>query len=75
MLPFLQPKKMAGIIMAKVKPEGGMEVQGEEGEMHPGYLAAAEALISAIHSKDATNVAKVLQEFFEMADSESQGED
>lgn len=69
MLPFLQPKKMAGIIMAKVKPEGGVETTGEEGEMDHGFLAAAEALISAIHSKDAGAVAKALHEAFEIADA------
>jgi hypothetical protein len=61
MLPFLQPKKMAGMIIAKYKPEGKTEPGVEEGEMDHGLMAAAEELISAIHAKDATAVAKALE--------------
>jgi hypothetical protein len=62
MLPFLSPKKMTGIIMAKYKPEGKTEPMHEEGEMHPGLMAAAEALISAVHAKDAKAVAQAMQD-------------
>jgi len=69
MLPFLQPKKMAGLIVQKYKPEGKMEPMGEEGDMDPGLMAAAEDLISAVHAKDAKKVAQALQSAFEIAES------
>lgn len=76
MLPFLSPKKMTGIIMAKYKPEGKVEMMEEEGEMDPGLMAAAEALISAVHAKDAKAVAMALKDALVMVDEpeEVQGE-
>lgn len=60
MLPFLKPKKMSAVIIAKTKPEGGVEPMHEEGEQMPEMVGIAEALISAIHSKDANAVAEAL---------------
>lgn len=63
MLPFLQPKKMATIVDAKTKPEGGMEDTHHD----DGMMAAAEDLIKAIHSKDAKGVADALMAAQDMA--------
>lgn len=60
MLPFLKANKMASVIMAKTKPEGGISDQGEEGEHSPELLSAAEDLISAVHMKDSKAVADAL---------------
>lgn len=61
MLPFLKIRKMSPVIIAKVKPEGNVEVEKEEGGVRPEMLAIADALISAIHSKDSEAVADVLE--------------
>lgn len=60
MLPFLEPKKMAGIVMMKMKGNSP-EASHEEGEHSPELMAAAEDLISAVHSKSASDVASALQ--------------
>jgi len=70
MLPFLQPKKAAAVMIAKRKPSGSIEPMHEEGEQDPGLMSAAEDLISAVHAKDAKGVADALKAAFEMADSE-----
>lgn len=62
MLPFLKAKKLGSILMARHKPDGGMEPMNEEGEHKPELMSAAEALISAIHAKDATAVAQALKD-------------
>ena len=70
MLPFLKPKNLASVILAKRKPEGGMDIGGEEGEEDAGLSSAAEELISAIHSKDSAAVATALRNAFEILESE-----
>lgn len=69
MLPFLKPKKMSSVIIAKIKPEGKIEPSHEEGEEMPELIGAAESLISAVHSKDANAVAECLKAAFEICDS------
>lgn len=69
MLPFLAPKKQAGVIIAKRKPDGGIEAMHEEGEHEPGLMAAAEDLISAVHAKDAKGVADAIKAAFEVVDA------
>jgi hypothetical protein len=44
--------------------------QSDEDDPKAGHLAAANALISAVHSKDAQAVADALQDAFAMMDSE-----
>lgn len=68
-LPFLNAKKIASIVIAKTRPEGGIEPMHEEGEAMPEMLSAAEDLLSAIEMKDAHRVAQALQAAFEIADS------
>jgi hypothetical protein len=60
MLPFLQPKKLAATIMASHKVEGGVKDEHKEDEHAPELVKHAEALISAIHAKDATAVADAM---------------
>lgn len=71
MLPFLKPKQVASVIVANrhPDPDGTLESQGPEDEMHPGLMSAAEDLIRAVHSKDAHAVAGALQSAFEISDS------
>ncbi len=69
MLPFLQPKKAAGVIMAKRTPQGTTEPMHEEGEHEPGLMSAAEDLISAVHAKDAKGVADAFKAAFEVCES------
>lgn len=66
MLPFLAPKKMAGVIVAKMKKPAEIEPMHEEGEMEPGLMSAAEDLISAVHMKDAKAVAMALKSAMDM---------
>lgn len=75
MLPFLEPKKLSAVIVAKRKPDGGQEPINEEGEHPPELMAIAEDLISAIHSKSAQNVASALQAAVECCDMDPMGQD
>lgn len=59
MLPFLKPKVAVSVIIARQK-DGKLTDQHEEGQEHAKYLETAEKLISAVHSKDAEAVAKIL---------------
>lgn len=61
MLPFLKPKKLATVIVSKMK-DGQMKPEEEQSS---DLLQCAEELIKAIHSKDAEAVAKVLQDLQE----------
>lgn len=65
MLPFLKPEKISSVIMSKRKPDGGAEVVGEmepDGDASSSMLqSAAEDLIKAVHSKDASAVAAALE--------------
>lgn len=70
-LPFLHPKRIGAVLIAKHKlAEGGpvADVEREEGGAHPGVLQACESLISAINMKDASAVALMLEHIFEMLD-------
>lgn len=59
MLPFMQPKKMSTLIMAKTKPEGGAELMPEDKNMP--LHAVAQDLIDAVHAKDISGVADALK--------------
>jgi hypothetical protein len=69
MLPFLNPKSMPTVMIAARKPSGEIKDLHEEGEHDPGFMAAAEDLISAIHAKDAKGVAEALKSAFELSDA------
>jgi len=66
----MNPKKMASVIIASRKPDGKIETEGEEGEENAGLVSAAEDLLRAIATKDATAVAQALQSAFEICDSQ-----
>lgn len=68
MLPFFAPKKESSTVMVHSHDDGSQEHLGEEGDDH-GILSAAEDLISAVHSKDASQVASALQAAFAMMES------
>ena len=55
--------------MARRKPDGSTQVMHEEGEQDPALMAAAEDLISAVHSKDAKAVAEALKSAFDIMES------
>lgn len=71
-LPFLKARKVASVIIARRKPDGAIESEKEEGEEDPAMLSVAEELISAVHSKDATRVAAVLEAAFDIIGSKAQ---
>ncbi len=70
MIPFMEPKKLASVIVAKRKPSGETEIKGEEGEAMPEAVMLAEELIRAVHAKDAEAVAEALEAAFMHFDSE-----
>lgn len=65
MLPFLKPKRVASIIMQSRKPDGTAGLPSEEAEHPPELMKHAEDLISAMHAKDASAVANVMQNIHE----------
>ena len=70
MLPFLQPKHVASVIIAKRTPDGGQEPISEEGEHAPELMQCAEDLIKAVHAKDAKAVAAAMQGAFDHMESQ-----
>lgn len=74
MLPFLQPKKIATMMVASKKPDGSIEQEGPADEPNHALLAAAEDLISAVHMKDAKAVAEAIESAFEICDSNDDNE-
>ena len=68
-LPFLKPKKVAGLIIAKRKPDGSKQEMYEGGEENSGLEACAEDLMRALNSKDAKAVAEALKAAFEICDA------
>jgi hypothetical protein len=71
MLPFLSPRKSSSTVMVQSHDDGSQEHLGEEGDEH-GILSAAEDLISAIHSKDAHQVAEALKAAVAMLDNDNE---
>lgn len=59
MLPFLNARKQAGVIIAK-RVGDKTEDQHEEGEHPPGLMAAAEDILSAVAMKDAKALASAI---------------
>ncbi len=75
MLPFLKPKTVAGLIIAKRKPDGGSQEQHSEGNEDQGLDACSEALIRAIHAKDAKAVSAALRDAQEMLSSPAESDE
>ena len=70
MLPFMQKKPVAGLIVAQRKPDGTHEESHSEGNEDQGLEACAVDLIRAIHSKDSKAAAAAMRAAFEICDSE-----
>lgn len=71
-LPFLQPKKIGSILVARhrlSKGGGPADVERvEEGAPHPGITTHMEDLIHAIHSKDASLAAEAFEKAFQICE-------
>lgn len=74
MLPFLKPKTIAGLIISKRKPDGGTEEKTSEGNEDAGLDSCSEALIRAIHAKDAKSVSSALKNAFEILNDSEDSE-
>lgn len=72
MLPFLKPKRVAGVIISQRKPDGSNEMKHEEGEEMGEMEVCAEEIIRAISSKDAKALAAAIQAAIEIAQSQPQ---
>ncbi len=75
-LPFLRKKQVAGLIMAKRKPDGSNEVmENQEEKSEQDYdssdlKACAEDLIRAVENKDVDGVAAALKAAHDICDSQ-----
>jgi hypothetical protein len=69
MMPWMKPRKAAGVIIAKKLADGGMVDEHEEGEEVESLVVASEDLLSAIAMKDAKAVAAALKAAFEICDA------
>lgn len=78
MLPWMKDNKksVAGLIMAKRKPDGGFEDMdpSEDSKENYGLTACAEDILKAIEAKDAKALAKGLQDAFDVLESQPQEE-
>ena len=70
MLPFLKPKRQAGIMISERKPDGGFAEQNEQAAEDQGLEACADDIIRAINSKDSRELAAAIRAAFEILDSE-----
>ena len=69
MLPFLKPKKVVGVIMAKATKDGSLEISHEEGKLPPEMLEVAQDLMKALEAKDAEGVGQALVAAAHLADT------
>lgn len=65
-------KGIAALILGKPKSEDVPEVESDNSV---GLRAAAEELIAAVHSKDASGVMSALKSFFAMSEESEESED
>jgi hypothetical protein len=70
MLPFLKPKRVAGLIISQRKPDGSNEAQHEEGDEMNEMEVCAEEILRAISSKDAKALASALQAAMDISASQ-----
>lgn len=68
MLPFLAPKKLASVIIATKKADGGLVDQHREDEHNPELIKVADAFIRAVHAKDSEAVADAFIKLFKAAE-------
>jgi hypothetical protein len=69
MLPFLKPKRVAGVIIEKRKADQSPQVEPEDAA-DQGLDACSEELIRAMHAKDAKGVSAALRAAFEVLESQ-----
>lgn len=69
-LPFLKPDKAVAVIIARLSDKNKIEVEHAEGEAPPALQEAAEALIRAVHLKDAAGVVEALTDAFKELDNQ-----
>lgn len=72
MLPFLEPKKMSSVIIAKrgkTDLHQADESLAPESEMDPGLHEAAQDILRAIDAKSSIDLAKAIKAAFEICDS------
>lgn len=72
MLPFLKPKRVAGVIISQRKPDGSNEMKHEEGEEMSQMEVCAEDILRAIANKDAKALAGALQAAMDISASQPQ---
>lgn len=70
MLPFLKAKPAGSVVVYKTKSDGDSMPEKEEGGHPPELISAAEDLIKAVASKDASAVADAIYAAFSYCDSE-----
>jgi len=72
LLPFLSDKKkrVAGLIISKRKPEGGMEMPKAADEVPESVEQCAKDILKAIETKDAKMLAMAIRSAFEILDAE-----
>lgn len=75
LLPFLQKKSIAGLIISKRTPDGSPQEQHSEGNEDQGLDACSEDLIRALHSKDAKGVTAALKAVFDLMESKEDASD
>lgn len=76
MLPFLKPKKLASVIIAKTKPEGGIDQDTQvEGEPNSSLMKAAEDAIGGFHAKDAKAVVDAMTRMHSLLNNPHESED
>ena len=75
-LPFLQKKQVAGIIVKNRKPDGSMEQEDSEPQEsgNEGLEACAQDMIDCMHAKDAKGCAAAMRAAFEILDSQESSE-
>lgn len=73
MLPFLDQKKIGGLIIARKGKsdihDAAAEVEHSEGGMDPALKEAAEDVLRAVEQKSVLDLAKALDAFFEIRDA------
>lgn len=72
MLPFMKPKRQAGISISYRKPDGSTEMKHEEGDELNEMEICAEDILRAITNKDAKALASAIQAAIECSASTSE---
>lgn len=75
MLPFLKPRRVAGLIISQRKSDGSTDVSHQEGDENQGLEACADDIIRAINNKDSKQLAEALRSAFECLQSGPAEED